>query len=153
MDEFSFRIYNEYCRALFEDVTSLSGENVRIAQAYHFHAFGDIGFLFLDTKVHPIFHHRKRESQDQYQLGSKQWADLEYALSEEGYLSSCKALMVCMPEPLAQISDSGWYWSSQKDKQALVGSWNTPAASIEASQLLERLFHWKSQKDNRREVV
>src|SRR5699024_6047217 len=51
----AYKVYNQYCRALFEDVVS-EVKPVRISQAYHFHAFGDVGIVFIDTAAHQRFH-------------------------------------------------------------------------------------------------
>lgn len=60
----AYRVYNEYCRALFENNTKdTPGGVVTIGQAYHFHAFGELGVVFLDTKADSLFHKGRKDDQ------------------------------------------------------------------------------------------
>eukprot|EP01056_Protomagalhaensia_sp_Gyna25_P004259 Protomagalhaensia_sp_Gyna_25__4258@NODE_387_length_3619_cov_99_504469_g297_i0_p1_GENE_NODE_387_length_3619_cov_99_504469_g297_i0NODE_387_length_3619_cov_99_504469_g297_i0_p1_ORF_typecomplete_len660_score118_58PhoD/PF09423_10/3e18Pecanex_C/PF05041_15/2_2Pecanex_C/PF05041_15/4_2e02_NODE_387_length_3619_cov_99_504469_g297_i0652044 len=152
----AYKVYNEYCRALFEDVPyqrtggSLSSA-MKVGQAYHFHAFGDLGFVFLDTRAQRTLHRDYTSEENLAFLGQKQWSDIDFALSSEGYLADCKVLVVSTTTPVAQCGEQAFL--KNKKSLELAGSFNTPAHTGEASLLLSMLFDWKAQKPGRREVV
>lgn len=153
----AYKVYNEYCRVLFEDVPyqrvgggSLSS-TMKVGQAYHFHAFGDVGFVFIDVRAQRTLHKDWSVDDNLAFLGTKQWADLDYALGSHGYLSDCKVLLVCMSTPVAQCGEQGYLKASKKIE--MQGSWNTPAHTGEASLLLGILFDWKARKPGKREVI
>eukprot|EP01055_Gregarina_sp_Pseudo9_P002339 Gregarina_sp_Pseudo_9__2338@NODE_264_length_3359_cov_2970_012349_g247_i0_p1_GENE_NODE_264_length_3359_cov_2970_012349_g247_i0NODE_264_length_3359_cov_2970_012349_g247_i0_p1_ORF_typecomplete_len576_score124_37PhoD/PF09423_10/1_3e19_NODE_264_length_3359_cov_2970_012349_g247_i0641791 len=153
----AYKVYNEYCRGLFEDVAfqrvgggSLSS-TMKVGQAYHFHAFGEVGFVFLDTRAQRSLHRDWASDDNLGFLGHKQWSDLDYALSPGGYLADCKVLLVCMSAPVAQCGEQA-YLKASRDTE-MQGSWNTPAHAGEASLLLGTLFDWKAHKPGRRQVM
>lgn len=150
----AYQVYNEYCRSLFENfVADRWSKTSRIHQAYHFHALGDVGFMFLDTHARKWVHRGTRDEEETPFLGASQWSDIEYALSPGGYFKDCKILFICTPDPIAQISESGYLKASTIERIRLLTTWNCPAAVAEASLLLSKLFDWKSKANRTRHVT
>eukprot|EP01053_Blabericola_migrator_P001334 Blabericola_migrator_1__1333@NODE_1346_length_4755_cov_308_469710_g903_i0_p1_GENE_NODE_1346_length_4755_cov_308_469710_g903_i0NODE_1346_length_4755_cov_308_469710_g903_i0_p1_ORF_typecomplete_len626_score122_32PhoD/PF09423_10/5_6e22_NODE_1346_length_4755_cov_308_469710_g903_i028264703 len=153
----AYKVYNEYCRSLFEDVpTQRTGGGsmssaMKVGQAYHFHAFGDVGFVFLDTRAQRTLHKDYMSDDNLSYLGQKQWSDIDYALSPSGYLADCRVLLVATTTPVAQCGESA-YLKNSKSPQ-MQGSFNSPPHTGEGSLLLSVLHDWKAQKPGRREVM
>lgn len=160
VDRCAYAVYNEYCRSLFENLphstkgysTSSVSDSMRINQSYHFHAFGNLGILFLDTLAQSAFHHRSVEDLSTHHslpfLGTKQWSDIQFALSPSGYLDNCKALLVCTSTPIAHTGVPGLMGIKN-----IEGTWNARENISEASLILEKLFEWKAAKHGRRNIA
>jgi len=154
----AYDVYNEYCRQLFEDYPKFKNplDVTKVGQAYHFHAFGDIGIVMLDTRLPGAIHRDHNPlADDMYpMLGNKQWTDLEFALSMEGYLSKVKMLVVCSASPVALCGEQGFLQKATCGKKdGFESSWNSPANMGEASLLLHKLFDWRAEKPGVRNFV
>ncbi|EZG44982.1 hypothetical protein GNI_142020 [Gregarina niphandrodes] len=149
----AYKVYNEYFRALFEEVGDGQGGEIMIGQAYHFHAFGDVGFMLLDCKAQPLFHRSSKHVHETPFLGYRQWADIDYALSESGYLSLCRTIVVASVTPIVLAPESVWLTGSVERQMELLATWACADGVDEASLLLSKLNDWKHRKDSREVVL
>mmetsp|Transcript_70553 Transcript_70553/g.178624 ORF Transcript_70553/g.178624 Transcript_70553/m.178624 type:complete len:640 (+) Transcript_70553:62-1981(+) len=136
----AYRLVNEYQRQLYEDLTEEDP-----ACSYHFHAFGDVGFVFLDLRACKTFH-KQPVDEAAPMLGNDQWRALEDALhAEGGLLTGCKAILVLSPEPVAYVTPKPTSVAGEHVVDDLLGQWSAPRHLAEVPRLLKSLLAWRAQ--------
>eukprot|EP01069_Polyplicarium_translucidae_P000252 Polyplicarium_translucidae@DN1144_c0_g1_i1.p1 len=157
----AYEVYNEYQRNLFEDYEPalVAHDACRVGQAYHFHVFGDIGIMMVDSRASKSFHRNyddPSKDNDLPMLGHAQWKDIEMAFSPSGYFSTVRMLFVVTPMPICYVGEGpnmaaakvgGTYFDD------LFGSWAASCHIPEASLLLSAIFDWRAKGPGHREVV
>ena len=143
----AYEVYNEYQRSLFEDYTPMGyGEAEKVGQAHHFHGFGGVGFMLLDTRAHRVFHDGL--GGECRMLGERQWKDVDFALSPNGYFDNSKVLFIITPSPICHIGAG-----ATKTLGVKKSPWSHPVAVPEASMLLSKVFDWRAAKAGQREII
>jgi len=159
----AYQCYNEYQRQLYEDFTlhevpmpnypPMLPPQPAPHCAYHFHSFGEVGFLFLDLRACKTFHWNDKTDKDLPHMGAAQWDALREALGEGGTFDGCRFVLVLASVPVAYLSHTV-NQLAVKVVNDLNGSWTATDHLKETEEFLKLLFAWRRNRpDGHREVT
>lgn len=109
--------------------------------------------MFLDIRGSRTFH---RVSGDTYKyLGSRQWQDIDKALTRGGLLESAQVLLLCTPAPLVflQHNFTDVVANRVSRLEDFKGHWSAAPHFAEQKKMVDLLCHWKSDSNTREVLV
>jgi len=130
-------VYYEYQRQLWENVNF--DDLSQNSDEYHYHALGDFGIFFLDTRLQSQWQEEKNPALSS--LSHRQWSDLESAFSLKGRFSKCKSILLLSSSPLFFTSKP----QSREEKRSLQClRWHHNFLSVsQEKRLISILRGWK----------
>jgi len=144
--EIAYRVIKEYQKTLYEDLSDEPTPD------FSHHAFGDVGFAFVDVRGCKTFH--RIEGDPSPFLGKHQWRALEDGLcGDEGVFAGCRAMLLLMPVPIAYVTETPTMVAGAHVVDDLLGQWSATAHLPEVPRFLQLCAQWRGMGEGRQVLV